>query len=366
MSCCKVCVYAICKDEEKFVDRWMDSMGEADLIVVTDTGSQDGTVEKLRARGATVFEEKIEPWRFDVARNLSLQHVPEDADICVCTDLDEVFDPGWRALLEKHWQPGTNRGKYLIRCGEDKQGGGLEFQCFKAHTRKDYHWIYPVHEVLKYTGESPEQSVFIHGMMLHHFPDESKSRAQYLPLLEAAVEESPQDDRARYYLGREYMYHQMWEKCIETCKTHLLLPTATWEEERCASMRWIAHSYGQIPNQREAYRWFFKAVGEAPQLREPYVEFARYAYEQRDWETAFYMAQAALRIQHKSMTYINQDYAWDHTPDDLAAISCYWLEMYDRAKNHALAALQKSPENPRLQQNLKIIENRLQRETAEE
>ena len=28
----KVCVYAICKNEELFVDRWVDSMQEADEI----------------------------------------------------------------------------------------------------------------------------------------------------------------------------------------------------------------------------------------------------------------------------------------------------------------------------------------------
>jgi glycosyltransferase involved in cell wall biosynthesis len=47
----------------------MNSLAEADGVVVLDTGSGDGTVEKLRARGATVFEETISPWRFDVARN---------------------------------------------------------------------------------------------------------------------------------------------------------------------------------------------------------------------------------------------------------------------------------------------------------
>ena len=94
MGNCKVCVYTICKNEEKFVDRWMDSMGEADLVVVLDTGSKDGTVERLRARGAQVTVERILPWRFDAARNRSLELVPEDVDLCVCTDLDEVFHPG--------------------------------------------------------------------------------------------------------------------------------------------------------------------------------------------------------------------------------------------------------------------------------
>ena len=57
----KIVVYAICKDEEQFVDRWMDSMSEADQVVVLDTGSTDGTVEKLRARGAEVTVETVVP-----------------------------------------------------------------------------------------------------------------------------------------------------------------------------------------------------------------------------------------------------------------------------------------------------------------
>ena len=51
----KICVYAISKNEEKFVDRWMDSVSEADEVFVLDTGSTDETVEKLKKRGASVF-----------------------------------------------------------------------------------------------------------------------------------------------------------------------------------------------------------------------------------------------------------------------------------------------------------------------
>ena len=99
----KVCVYAICKNEENFVDRWYDSMKEADEIYVLDTGSSDDTVNKLKENGINVCIRKIEPWRFDVARNMSLDLVCKDADICVCTDLDEVFESGWRSKLEECW-----------------------------------------------------------------------------------------------------------------------------------------------------------------------------------------------------------------------------------------------------------------------
>ena len=77
----KVCVYAICKNEEKFVKRWYESMKEADAIYVLDTGSTDNTVKLLRGLGVNVEINKIEPWRFDVARNKSLELVPEDYDI---------------------------------------------------------------------------------------------------------------------------------------------------------------------------------------------------------------------------------------------------------------------------------------------
>ena len=100
----KICVYAITKNEEKNVDAWVDSMSEADEIYVLDTGSSDNTVSKLKKRGVHVKQEVIIPWRFDVARNKSLEMVPEDTVLYVCTDLDERFDSGWRNFLEKNYQ----------------------------------------------------------------------------------------------------------------------------------------------------------------------------------------------------------------------------------------------------------------------
>ena len=44
----KVCVYAICKNEMKFLDKWLNSMSEADCVVVLDTGSTDGSYEFLK------------------------------------------------------------------------------------------------------------------------------------------------------------------------------------------------------------------------------------------------------------------------------------------------------------------------------
>jgi glycosyltransferase involved in cell wall biosynthesis len=357
MSQYKICVYAICKNEEKFVSRWMDSMLEADLVVVTDTGSEDGTVEQLRKRGAQVFVEAVIPWRFDVARNRSLAHVPEDVDICVCTDLDEVLEPGWRQCIERVWTKQTTLGKYLYNWSLKEDGTpDVQFQYSKVHARHGFQWYYPVHEWLSYVGTLPEETVFIEGMVLNHFPDNAKSRGSYLPLLELAAQEMPQDSRVTYYLGREYMYKEEWQSCIQTLKKHLSLPTSTWEEERCASMRWIAKSYYQMKAYQEAYAWYYRAIAERPDMRDAYVEFAQMAYLLSDWYTVFYMVEEALKIKERSKEYINMGYAWDATPYDLGAIACFWHNMLDRALAYANTALAMSPQDERLQNNLRLIE----------
>lgn len=274
MGNCKVCVYTICKNEEKFVDRWMDSMGEADLVVVLDTGSKDGTVERLRARGAQVTVERILPWRFDAARNRSLELVPEDVDLCVCTDLDEVFHPGWREALERAWRPGCGRVSYRYTWSFQQDGSeGVVFWSDKIHTRRGYRWVHPVHEVLQWEGEgAPGPTVEAEGVQLDHHPDPEKSRGQYLPLLELSVEEDPEDDRNMHYLGREYLFRGQWADCVRTLKRHLAMPKAVWRDERAASMRFLARACLALDRQSEALEWYLRAAAEAPYLREPWVE----------------------------------------------------------------------------------------------
>lgn len=115
MSKYKICVYAISKNEAKFVDRWTDAVSEADMVLVCDTGSTDDTVEKLKSRGAVVHSVKIDPWRFDTARNTAMDLIPKDIDICVSNDLDEVFEKGWREKLERAWKSDTTRARYMFR-----------------------------------------------------------------------------------------------------------------------------------------------------------------------------------------------------------------------------------------------------------
>ena len=345
----KICVYAISKNESQFVERWYNSIKEADLIIVGDTGLSDDTVEKLKKLGVKVYIIKVNPWRFDEARNKVLKHIPKDIDICLSMDLDEIITEGWKEKMIEAWNDDTTRLKYNYNWSFDEYGKpAVSFLIEKTHSRKNYKWTHPVHEVLVYTDTNNEKIDRATGFEINHYPDLKKSRSNYLPFLELSVEEDPEDDRNRHYLGREYMYNRMWDKSISTLKKHLELKKAIWRDERCASMRYISRCYKEQNNYYEAREWAYKAIAEAPYVREPYVEMALLEYKQQNWPAVYHMCTEALKIKNRSTSYINESSCWNSTIFDLASISCYHLGMLENALNFSNEAIKLDPKNERL------------------
>ena len=353
----KICVYAIAKNEEKFVDRWFNSVKEADYIYVLDTGSTDNTVDKLKELGVVVDQKIIDPWRFDVARNEALKMVKDDVDICVSIDLDEVLLPGWKDELGKIWDENVTRLHYTYNWSlDDNNRPIISFYSDKIHKRNCYEWIHPVHEVLNYIGDSKEIIKTTNNITINHFPDKNKSRSGYLPLLELSVEENPTDDRNMHYLGREYMFYERWNDCIDTLIKHLNLKTATWKDERSASMRFIARSYKKLKRYDEAKMWLDKAMKETPYLRDPYVERALLEYELNNLnETEKYCIEA-LKIKTHEKTYVNERFSWDETIYDLLSIVKYNKKDYDKSLYYINKSLEINPNNKRILKNKELIE----------
>lgn len=353
----KIIIYAICKNEAQFIERFMRSCAEADGVYVLDTGSTDGTPERLRALGATVYEQTITPWRFDIARNASLEMLPEDADVCICLDLDEVLCPGWREALEAAWTPGTTRARYTYVWSHKSDGGdGVVFYADKIHLLEGYHWTHPVHEVLK--RDMPECFVTIPELRVEHWPDEHKSRGQYLPLLELSVAEDPDDDRNMHYLGREYMFHGRWGEAIATLMRHLAMPSARWDAERAASMRYIARCCEALGDWRSAVHWLERAADEAPGQREAPYALSLLYYRREEWPLCRYWAMRTLHIAARDNNYMTEPEAWGAEPHDLLAIASWQLKDYAGAEAAAEAALRLAPDDERLRSNLEIIRQR--------
>lgn len=354
----KIAVYAISKNESKFVERWYNSMMEADDIYVLDTGSTDDTYEKLKSFGVKVKKKIIKPWRFDVARNMSLKMVPKDVDICVCTDLDEVFVSGWREKLEKLWDKSATRLRYIYNWSLDQDNKPIiSFYGEKIHARNNFKWTHPVHEILSYDGI--EKFLKTDEIIINHYPDNNKSRSSYLPLLELSVKEDPLDDRNMHYLGREYMYYKKYQEAIDTLEQHLLLPTSTWSDERCASMRFIARCYSYLKRYNEAIMWYDKAIKEAPYLKDPLMEKAILMYSIKRYDECEKLIRKALKIKLNNKSYINEVFTFDHSAYDMLSLIYYYKKEYKKALFYVKKALKISPKNERLQKNFKIIKDTL-------
>lgn len=355
----KICVYAICKNEEQFVDRWMDSVSEADAVYVLDTGSTDNSVSRLKEKGAIVKSKVFDPWRFDVARNESLDMVPMDVDICVCIDLDEVIEPGWRDKLESIWKDDTTRLRYNYNWSFDCYGNpAVNFYIEKIHSRNGYIWTHPVHEVLTFKGDN-EVYVTTDLITVNHYPDHTKSRGSYLPLLELSVKECPDDDRNMHYLGREYMYYGRWNESIDTLIKHLNMKGATWKDERCASMRFIGRCYSNLERYDEASMWLDKAINEAPYLRDPYVERALLEYRRENWDMVIKNCLDALKIDKSTKSYINEPFSFDHTIYDLLSIAYFYKNEFGLALDSIEKALSICPDDERLRNNKILIEEKI-------
>ncbi len=352
----KIAVYTIALNEEKFAARWADAAASADYRLVADTGSTDGTIGILEAAGVTVHRICVRPWRFDHARNAALALLPADIDICLSVDMDEVLQPGWRAALLEAWKPGTTR----LRCPLEIDIGAdgiakRHFISSRIHHRFGYSWKYPIHEIIAPAAGMAEQSVVTDKLRIRHLPDDEKSRGQYLPMLENAAAEAPDDDRLAHYYGRELMFHGRHEEAIRELRRHLSLPRATWKPERAASLRFIGRCLKSLGKPKEARAALLEACAEAPDLREPWHDLAKFAMDEKDWQGGVWAVTRTLAITEMSGEHTRDAKAWGYGPYDVGSICAYYTGQLELARAWLQKALELAPGDPRLLKNAEWI-----------
>lgn len=342
----KICVYAISKNEKQFVERFCESARDADLIVIADTGSVDGTADEARKHGAVVHDICITPWRFDHARNAALSLIPRDVDICISLDLDEVLEPGWRAEIERVWTKETTRLRYMF-----DWGSGIRFLYEKIHARHGYHWHHPCHEYPVPDGRITEVWANTDTLLVSHYPDPAKSRGQYIDLLELSVKEDPRCPRNAFYYARELTFYSRWLDASMALDRYLRMPEATWPNERCYAYRLLGQCAESLGS-GEAEKYYLLAAKESPNTREPWCALANLAYKQSRWDQCYEWASKALEIKDKALVYTCDPAVWGALPHDLLAIAAWNLGKKDVAEKHGSIALECSPDDERLKQNL--------------
>lgn len=301
----KFAVYAIAKNEAKHVARWFEGVKDADEIVVLDTGSTDGTQKLLADLGVKVNNMVFSPFRFDTARNQSLNQVSLDADWCMFIDLDETIEPGTITKIKQ--EIAKSIGMFdsfnlnLVFTFEEVNGKRIPTITYPReciHKRQSFYWKFPVHEVLAHNeGEYKWKDL---PFDVYHEPDTTKSRTSYLELLQLAVEENPDNARQAQYLGREFMYRGDYLDAIMWLRKHIDMELHG--PFRCESATYISRCYQAMDGSLEeamdeAESWALRACAEFGSAREPHCELAFMYFTCGAYESAIGMLRSALRIE---------------------------------------------------------------------
>lgn len=369
----KLAVYTICKNESKYVSKWVECMKEADYMVVLDTGSEDNTMELLEEYSKIYpnliyKQEKFVPWRFDTARNSNIDMIPEDANILLSIDLDEcIQSPGWANLIRESWIDGVHtRGQYMYAWSHTNDGKPARTFFYNKMHDRSWKWRAPVHEYLcqmvdgkpvtTYAFENTLELGF--NLLVEHFPDPTKSRGSYLELLEIRVAEDPEDTIAPVYLAHEYYYRGRYTDCIELMDKIIEKNLPYSELEYADFHLFKADSYYQLDDKSNAAKEYLDAIRVFPEFRDPYLRLADMYLSDDKYNIAIGLVKEALATSIRQYSWLEGDLSWSYMPYDILSRCYYFIDDFEKSLTNATVALSYDTENERLKNNLKIIKDK--------
>jgi len=103
-----------------------------------------------------------------------------------------------------------------------------------------------------------------------------------------------------------------------------------------------------IPDEREV--WLMRACAEY-NSRECWLDLSEHYYDKMHWAGCYWAADKTLSITTQDGFYLNEARCWGARPYDLAAISAYYLEMYEIAEEYGAKAMELDPADERLRTN---------------
>jgi glycosyltransferase involved in cell wall biosynthesis len=307
----KIAVYTIALNEEKHVKQWYDSVKNADYLLIADTGSTDSTIKIAEDLGINVIKLNMEKFRFDTARNLALDAIPEDIDYCISLDMDEVLQPGWKKLFKeavKEQKPTKVIFRIdVIENGEYKYNAVVE----RGHKRKDHIWKYPVHEMI-IAKEGVKEKVAQTTIGIAHYPDITKPRTNYAHLVSEAYMDNNDDPRSLFHFARYLYMVQDYAPAAKFFKKYLTYEDVNSKPHRAEIYRYIAAC-----EPSDVVFWLLKSIKEDPSRREAYVNMAQVLVDKKDWTGALEYLDKAFKIIEKPTDYVNEEFAWGKFAHDL-------------------------------------------------
>jgi tetratricopeptide (TPR) repeat protein len=247
----QISVAMMVKNEEDFLeDALLSAKPWVDELIVVDTGSTDRTVEIAQDLGATVsfFEW---PNSFAIARNETLKQ--SNGDWVFILDADERIRGEDPQLLRSALKRGPHYPfqALLLNVINIAQDGRPLSSGFGPR-------VFPRHEKLGYAGRvhnelqsfdpahSEIHANYFEGAEIIHLGYDSeiyrkrKKTERSLPLILASLEDNPENGAMHFYLGREYMRIQEFDKAAAACAVAIEVMNRNPQADNLLEGAWVS------------------------------------------------------------------------------------------------------------------------------
>lgn len=324
----KIAVYTIALNEEKNVEQWYESAKDADYLLIADTGSTDKTVRLAKKLGINVIKISIKPWRFDDARNAALAALPDDIDMCVSLDMDEVLAPGWREKLEGMDEDVTQvsyKYTWSWRDPQSRTQPQVIYIANKVHARHGYRWKYLVHELPFPDRNEKHVNKFVDGFEIHHYYNTERDDTRYNEMIFNAWEENL--DEKRYWVYRyESILFIDREEARKTILEYLKKFKGELSIEEIASANYSIF----MTNSVKYFKKLKKAHKLLPEMRDYAMDLAIVYFNRGKLRKSRKYCKKALSITTRKLDHNYKEYVWGYLAKNMLYVCNHNLKFKNR------------------------------------
>lgn len=261
-----ITLYAICKNEEKNVEKFIETSKKFSHTVVVDTGSTDNTVQLLKEAGIEVYEhpQTRDEFDFSKVRNLALSYVKTDwaFSLDFNEDVDEFFPEGLDVIAGEFT---AFRHERYDKVGDQEPTPGQT-----AHTRfhrtKNYTWVNAVHEspvfipTEEHLNESAVDTTIKITKNVHNTVDK---QLLYLSICEREFEKDKSNTYYLWFIFKHYFEVKNLNKALEFGQEYLNLSRAYFDPTRIDVFMMCSIALISTQNIQQASNYAFHALSEA-------------------------------------------------------------------------------------------------------
>lgn len=262
-------------------------------LVIVDTGSEDATCE-IAAEYADVLVGRKWEDSFALARQAAFSLCTKDWILWLDSD-DELIDGHMVCDAIDRCTPDQNIILLRYITSRDNQGRPtMEFWRERLIRREAAYWVGRAHEVLVPTGVA--NYIRYHDAYVEHHGggDPLASLHRNIRLLRMQVEETPDDARMLFYLGRDLISVGERDEGQDLLERYVTL--GEWQDEVFIAQQLIGYCYRARGEYNEAFKSDLLLQGIHPEWPMAYFALAEDAYYLKQWAWVHHYCRVACQL----------------------------------------------------------------------